>query len=64
MSVLLQQIMVAIVVLGCALFSAWRLASHRLRLRALSQARERGTCAQGATPDAASRNRTPGALRR
>jgi hypothetical protein len=88
MSVLLQQILVAIAVLCCALFSAWRLASHQLRLRALAalsalpgirtsralarlrqrtlaqQAGACGACAQGATPDAASRNRTPGALRR
>ena len=35
MSVLLQQILVGLLVAACALFSAWRLASVRLRLRAL-----------------------------
>jgi hypothetical protein len=35
MSLLLQQLLVAALVIGCALFSAWRLASVRLRLRAL-----------------------------
>jgi len=35
MSLLLQQLLVAVLVLACALFSAWRLLSVRLRLRAL-----------------------------
>ncbi|HVN45776.1 MAG TPA: hypothetical protein VMT66_11145 [Steroidobacteraceae bacterium] len=35
MSLLLQQLLVGVLVIGCALFSAWRLASVRLRLRAL-----------------------------
>jgi hypothetical protein len=88
-SLLLQQLLVGVVVLGCVLFSFWRLASHRTRLATLArverlpglsgnriieklrretlarQAGACGACAQGsATPSAASRNRTPGALRR
>jgi hypothetical protein len=35
MSLLLQQFLVGVLVIACALFSAWRLASVRLRLRAL-----------------------------
>jgi hypothetical protein len=35
MSTLLQEIVVGVLVAGCALFSAWRLATLRLRLRAL-----------------------------
>ena len=35
MSVLWQDVLVAVLVAGSALFSAWRLASLRLRLRAL-----------------------------
>jgi len=35
MSLLLQQLLVAVLVAACALFSAWRLLSVRLRLRAL-----------------------------
>lgn len=35
MSVLLQQLLVGVLVLACAIYSAWRLASVRLRLRAL-----------------------------
>jgi CBS domain containing-hemolysin-like protein len=35
MSLLLQQLLVAVLVVASALFSAWRLASVRLRLRAL-----------------------------
>jgi hypothetical protein len=35
MSLLLQQSLVGVLVLACALFSAWRLSSVRLRLRAL-----------------------------
>jgi len=34
-SLLLQQLLVALLVINCALFSAWRLSSVRLRLRAL-----------------------------
>lgn len=89
MSLALQSLAVGLVVLGCALYSAWRLMSPRLRLRALDAlerlpralitpwsvrlrqrtlARLTGGCdgcaAGGATPAAASRNRTPGALRR
>ena len=87
MNALLQEIVVSVLVAGCALYSAWRLASVRLRLRALdalgtlpvlgrrgwlARLRERtlgpaggcGGCAQAPTPGAASRNRTPGALRR
>jgi hypothetical protein len=88
MSLLLQQLLVGVAVLAGALFSFWRLASHRTRLATLArlekvpgfrssrlvrslrgrilaqQAGACGACAQGATPSAASRNRTPGALRR
>jgi hypothetical protein len=35
MSLLLQQFLVGVLVIACALFSAWRLSSVRLRLRAL-----------------------------
>jgi hypothetical protein len=35
MSLLLQQLLVGVLVIACALFSAWRLSSLRLRLRAL-----------------------------
>lgn len=35
MSLLLQQLLVAVLVVACALFSAWRLSPVRLRLRAL-----------------------------
>jgi hypothetical protein len=35
MSPLLQQVLVGVLVIACALFSAWRLSSVRLRLRAL-----------------------------
>jgi len=35
MSMLLQQFVVAVLVIACALFAAWRLSSVRLRLRAL-----------------------------
>ncbi|MBV8147033.1 MAG: hypothetical protein JO184_18735 [Gammaproteobacteria bacterium] len=35
MSLLLQQLLVGVLVIGCAIFSAWRLASVSLRLRAL-----------------------------
>jgi hypothetical protein len=35
MSLLLQELLVAVLVAGCALFSAWRLASARVRLAAL-----------------------------
>ena len=35
MSLLLQQILVGVLVVACALLSAWRLATVRLRLRAL-----------------------------
>jgi hypothetical protein len=35
MSLLLQQLLVAALVVGCALFAAWRLATVRLRLRML-----------------------------
>jgi hypothetical protein len=83
-----QEILVGVLVAGCALFSAWRLASARLRLRALdvlgavpglrdtralARLRQRtaarftaacGGCSQATTPGAASRNQTPGALRR
>jgi hypothetical protein len=37
MSVLLQQIVAGVLVLGCALFSAWRLATVGVRLRALER---------------------------
>jgi hypothetical protein len=84
-SLVLQQVAVAVLVAGCALFAAWRLASLRLRLAALAAlarlpgmgvalARWRarlaasqggcGGCAHNVKPDAASRNQTPGALRR
>ena len=88
MSLGIQQLLVGIAVLGGAVFSFWRLASHRTRLTVLAklakvpglkgsrligalrarilaqQAGACGACAQGATPSAASRNQTPGALRR
>ena len=35
MSMLLQQFVVGVLVIACALFAAWRLSSARLRLRAL-----------------------------
>ena len=35
MSMVLQQVLVAVLVTACALFSAWRLLSARLRLRCL-----------------------------
>jgi hypothetical protein len=35
MSLLLQQLLVAVLVIGCALFAAWRLSTVRLRLRML-----------------------------
>ena len=38
MSVLLQQAVVAVLVLACALYSAWRLATVRVRLRWLDTA--------------------------
>jgi hypothetical protein len=34
-ALLLQQLLVGVLVISCALFSAWRLSSVRLRLRAL-----------------------------
>jgi hypothetical protein len=34
-SVLLQELLVGVLVLGCAIYSAWRLLSQRLRLRVL-----------------------------
>jgi hypothetical protein len=37
MSVLLQQMLVGVLVIACALFAAWRLSSVRLRLRALDR---------------------------
>jgi hypothetical protein len=92
MSVGLQQLLVGVLVLACALFSAWRLMTVRLRLRALAllgtlpalgraawlvrlrgrtlaqQLSACGGCSQAAgrpaTPGAASRNQTPGELRR
>jgi hypothetical protein len=36
MNILLQEILAGVLVAGCALFSAWRLASLRLRLRTLA----------------------------
>ena len=35
MAALAQDLLVAVIVAGCAIFSAWRLMSPRLRLRAL-----------------------------
>ena len=35
MSLLLQELLVAVLVVGCALFATWRLATVRLRLRML-----------------------------
>jgi len=35
MSVLVQQALVAVLVAGCALYAAWRLATVRVRLRGL-----------------------------
>jgi hypothetical protein len=88
MSVALQEILVAVLVAACVLFSAWRLAPLSARLRLLAalaalpalrtsrllarlrqhtlarQAGACGGCSQGAKPAAASRNQTPGALRR
>jgi hypothetical protein len=90
MSLLLQQIVAGLLVAGCALFSAWRLASVRQRQRLLealavvpgvgraawlARLRERmrlqaggcGGCGQTASrarQGGASRNQTPGALRR
>jgi hypothetical protein len=39
MSLLLQQFVVGVLVIACALFAAWRLSSARLRLRALEALR-------------------------
>jgi hypothetical protein len=89
MSLRVQEILVALLVVGCALYSFWRLATVNVRLRvlgrlealpgartALAPLKARtlaqmtsacGGCSpagHAATPDAASRNRTPGALRR
>jgi hypothetical protein len=87
MSLVLQQVAVALLVVGCALFAAWRLASLRVRLATLAALarvpgvgggewlvrwRARltagsdgcGGCAHNVRTDAASRNQTPGALRR
>ena len=36
MSALLQEILVGVLVAGCALYSTWRLATVRVRLRALA----------------------------
>jgi hypothetical protein len=41
MSLLLQQFLVGVLVIACALFAAWRLSTVRLRLRALDAL---GTC--------------------
>ena len=35
-TLLLQQVLVGVLVAGCALYSAWRLASRHVRLRALT----------------------------
>jgi len=35
MSLVLQQLLVGVLVIACALFAAWRLSTVRLRLRAL-----------------------------
>lgn len=92
MNALLQESLVAVLVVACAAFSTWRLISLTLRLRLLGAlarvpllsnarwlARLRhkllagaasacGGCSQAEVhqlkPDAVSRNRTPGALRR
>jgi hypothetical protein len=88
MSLPLQDVLVALLVVSCALYSSWRLATVALRLKMLAglarlpglgraawleRLRQRtlarqlaacGGCARAPTPDAASRNRTPGALRR
>jgi hypothetical protein len=89
MSLVLQEVLVGMLVAACALYSAWRLATVGVRLRALEKLEALpgarswlaplkartlaqltsacGGCSQTghpATPDAASRNRTPGALRR
>lgn len=37
MTMIAQDLLVAIIVAGCALFSAWRLMSPRLRLRTLDR---------------------------
>lgn len=89
MSLLLQQLLVGVLVVACALYSVWRLATVSVRLRMLAKLEALpgghrwlaplkarmlaqltsacGGCSQAgkdATPDAASRNRTTGALRR
>jgi hypothetical protein len=92
MNAVLQEVVVAVLVVACAAFSAWRLMSLTIRLRLLAAlarvplladarwlARRRqkllataasacGGCSQAdarqLTRNAASRNRTPGALRR
>jgi hypothetical protein len=38
MTVLLEDVLVALVVMGCAIFSVWRLLSAKLRLRVLDMA--------------------------
>jgi len=79
MSVVLQQVLVAVLVTACALFSAWRLLSARLRLRCLdalaalpgahtarwlTAARRRALSGLGAGCGGCAQRSTPGAVSR
>jgi hypothetical protein len=77
MSAVLQQVLVAVLVTACALYSAWRLLSARLRLRCLealaalpgartapwlTAARQRVLSGLGAGCGGCAQRSTPGAL--
>jgi len=79
MSAVLQQVLVAVLVTACVLFSAWRLLSARLRLRCLdalaalpgartarwlTAARRRALSRLGAGCGACAQRSTPGAISR
>ena len=79
MSAVLQQVLVAVLVTACALYSAWRLLSARLRLhcldalaavpgvrtaRWLTAARRRALSRLGAGCGACAQRPTPGAISR
>jgi hypothetical protein len=79
MSMVLQQVLVAVLVTACALFSVWRLLSARLRLRCLdalaalpgahtarwlTAARRRALSRLGAGCGACAQRSTPGAVSR
>jgi hypothetical protein len=79
MSAVLQEVLVAVLVTACALYSAWRLLSARLRLRCLdalaalpgaprvpwlTAARQRVLSGLGAGCGGCAQHSTPGALSR